>query len=267
MKVLKNKILHSIPVMTQKIDSTDDLPYIPTDPLPKSKSNAFYIVGHAGSGKSSLMMALLTSRPTKKNKDKPRFFYRWYDRIYLISPSNSTLDLDKLKLNENRIYDKYTDELMTEIIETEKEGDNLNNLVLLDDSIRDITKSKIMNKLILNRRHATHNKSKENTSGLSVWILSQKYNMLQLSFRSNMSDIILFKTENRKELNAIKDELMSDLTPEEQNAVLKEVWSKKYGFLYIKANNPKKDRYYSKFDKIVFDEPEEEKENDNTKEE
>jgi len=267
MKVLKNKILHSIPVMTQKIDSTDDLPYIPTEPLPSSKSNAFYIVGHAGSGKSSLMMALLSSRPTKKNKDKPRFFYRWYDRIYLISPSNSTLDLEKLKLNEKRIYDKYTDELMTEIIETEKDGENLNNLVLLDDSIRDVTKSKIFNRLILNRRHVTHNKDKDNTSGLSVWILSQKFNMLPLSFRSNMSDIISFKTENRKELNAIRDELMSDLTIEEQTAVFKEAWSKKYGFLYIKANNPKKDRYYSKFDKIVFDEKEEEDNNEIVNEE
>ena len=85
--------------------------------------------------------------------------------------------------------------------------------------------------------------------------MSQKYSMLPLSFRSNMSDIILFKTENKKELNAIKEELMADLTPEEQSEVLKEAWSKKYGFLYIKANNPKKDRYYSKFDKIVFDEP------------
>jgi len=82
--------------------------------------------------------------------------------------------------------------------------------------------------------------------------------MLPLSFRSNMSDIILFKTENKKELTSIKEELMSDLTPEEQKEVLKEAWSKKYGFLYIKMNNPKKDRYYSKFDKIVFDEPNEE---------
>jgi hypothetical protein len=82
-----------------------------------------------------------------------------------------------------------------------------------------------------------------------------------------MSDIILFKTENRKELNAIRDELMSDLTIEEQTAVFKEAWSKKYGFLYIKANNPKKDRYYSKFDKIVFDEKEEEDNNEIVNEE
>ncbi len=258
MRVLKNKILHTIPAITQPIDATDDLPYIPTEPLPKNKSNAFYIVGHAGSGKSSLMMALLCSRPTKKNRDKPRFFYRFYDRIFLISPSYATLDLKQLKLNEDRIYDKYSDELMSEIIEKEKDGENLNNLVILDDSIRDITKSKIMNKLILNRRHATYNKDLPHTSGLSVWIMSQKFNMLPLSFRSNMSDIILFKTENKKELTSIKEELMSDLTPEEQKEVLKEAWSKKYGFLYIKMNNPKKDRYYSKFDKIVFDEPNEE---------
>ena len=35
MKVIKNNILHSVPVIKQKVDDLSDLPYIPSDPLPK----------------------------------------------------------------------------------------------------------------------------------------------------------------------------------------------------------------------------------------
>jgi hypothetical protein len=34
MKVIKNNILHSVPVIKQKVDDLSDLPYIPSDPLP-----------------------------------------------------------------------------------------------------------------------------------------------------------------------------------------------------------------------------------------
>ena len=68
-----------------------------------------------------------------------------------------------------------------------------------------------------------------------------------------MSDIILFKTENQKELNCIKEELMGDLEKDIQDKVLKLAWKDKYSFLLIKNYLGTKDRYYVRFNKIVFE--------------
>lgn len=262
MIVLKNKILTHVPPMNQKIDDLKDLPYIPTKPL-TPKSPAILIVGFSSSGKTTLWNQLLLSHPTKKNPTKPKFLYRIFDRIYIFSCSKDTLPLDKLNIPEERIFDKYSNEELKKILETEKEGENLNNLIVFDDCIKGgIANNSLIHQLLLNRRHITQNPNEEGQSGLGVLITSQVYNKVDLLLRKNMSDIFLFQTQNEKELRSIKEELMSDLTPKEQDELLKKAWSKKYNFLLIKGYEPTENRYYINFDKVVFDrknqEPEEE---------
>ena len=252
MKILNNKVLTHVPVIKQKVDDLSDLPYKVAEPLPK-KSFAMLINGFSSSGKTTLWNSMLLSHPTKKKPDTPRFYYRYFDKIFLFSPSKDTLPLDKLKLNEDRVHLKYSDEKLQEIIDEEKEGENLNNLILLDDSIKQIKNRPEVHKLVLNRRHLTQNPNEEGQAGLSIMITSQKYNAVDLILRTNMSDIFIFKTENQKELNAIKDELMADLSPEQQDELLKEAFKEKYSFLYIKGYEGTKDRYYIKFNKVVFD--------------
>ena len=255
MKVIKNNILHSVPVIKQKVDDLSDLPYIPSDPLPK-KSFAMYIVGFSSSGKTTLLLSMLLSHPTKKKPDTPRFYYRFFDKCFIISPSKDTMPLEKLKIDDSRIFSKYNNEVIEEIIETEKEGENLNNLIVIDDSIKQIKNNPRFHSLILNRRHITQNPDEDNQAGLSIIVMSQKYNAADLITRDNMSDIILFRTENSKELNAIKEELMSDLEKDIQDKLLKLAWKDKYSFLYIKNYLPTKDRYYVRFDKVIFDKEE-----------
>ncbi len=252
MKVLNNKILTHVPVIKQKVDDLSDLPYIPADPLPK-KSFAMYIVGFSSSGKTTLLLSMLLSHPTKKKPDIPRMYYRFFDKVWIISPSKDTLPLEKLKINESRIYPKYTNEVIEEIVNNEKEGENLNNLIVIDDSIKQIKNNSKFHSLVLNRRHISQNPSEDHQAGLSIIVMSQKYNAADLITRVNMSDIILFKTENQKELNAIKDELMGDLEKDVQDKLLKLAWKDKYSFLYIKNYEGTKDRYYVRFNKVVFD--------------
>ena len=121
-----------MPPLKQSVDDTSDLPYIPAKPL-TVKSPAIYICGFSSSGKTTLWNQLLLAHPTKKKPDIPRFYYRFFDRIYLISPSKDTLPLNKLKLKDERIHLKFSNDLIDEIIETEKEGENLNNLIIIDD--------------------------------------------------------------------------------------------------------------------------------------
>ncbi len=273
MKVLENKILTHVPLIKQAVDDLSDLPYLPADPLPK-KSFAMYICGFSSSGKTTLWNSMLLSHPTKKKPDIPRFYYRFFDKIFIFSPSKDTLPLDKLRIGEDRIFIKYTNEDLDNIIEEEKENENLNNLIILDDSIKQIKNNSQVHKLILNRRHLTQNPSMEGHAGLSVIITSQKYNACDLITRVNMSDIILFKTENSKELNCIKEELMADLEKDIQDKVLKLAWKDKYSFLLIKNYLGTKDRYYVRFNKIIFEDTDdngaideikiEEKENDKT---
>jgi hypothetical protein len=252
MKVLENKKLNNISITKQSIDDTSDLPYIPAEPLP-AKSFAMLIVAPAGGGKTSFWTSLLLSHPTKKKPDINRAYWRYFDKIILFSPSKDTLPMDKLRLDESRVFLKYNDEDLLNFIEEEKEGENLNNLIVLDDSIRQIKNNKEVQKLVLNRRHLTHNPEEEHKAGLSVLITSQKFNAADTYLRNNMSDIIIFKTSVKNELEAIKNDLMSDLDKELQDELLKKAFEKKYGFLYIKNYMPTKDRYYINFNKVVFE--------------
>ena len=265
MKLIKNKILHSLPIVEQTIDSSKDCPFIPCEPLPKKPSQFFYFVGHAGSGKTTSAISMLMSKKTKKNPNNPIFYYRYFDNIILIDPSNATKPSKFINgLNENNIHDKYSEELITDIIKDLKEGENENSLIILDDSIRDINSGKhsSMNKIILNRRHITYNPEEEKNASLSVWIMSQKYNLLDLSYRTNASVVFLWKTENQKEKKSIKEELMSDLDNQTADNLLKLAWKKKYNFLMIKADEPTKNRYFINFDKVVFENEESESEED-----
>jgi len=251
MKTIENNKLPYVPPISQPIDSLTDLPYIPSKPLP-AKSFAMYVCGQPASGKTTLWNSMLISHPTKKKPETPRFYYRFFDKIFLISPSMNTLPLDKLRLNEERCFMKFDDNTLEEILENERDEENLNNLIILDDCIRDLTKSKILCKTILNRRHATQNPDEEGNAGLALMITSQKYNGLPLMLRCNMSHVIVFRTENQKELNAIKTEIMGDLDDKTANEVLQLAWKKKHGFLFIDATKPTKDRYYQNFNKIVI---------------
>jgi hypothetical protein len=250
MRIIKKSYLSDIPVVKSDVDN-DNLPYIPTKPLPKRGS--IYICGSPASGKTTLMTSLLLSHPTKKSPKKPRYYYRYFDRVELISNSLQTLPLKKFGLPDEQTHNQYSDELLDEIIDDIREDENYNSLIVLDDCIRDLSRSKILTKTILNRRHCTHNPSEDDQASLSIWITSQKYNMLPLSLRCNMSHVIIFKTSNKAELTAIKDELMTDLNKDQQDDVLNLAWKRPYGFLFIDVYAHRDNRYFSNFDLISIE--------------
>jgi hypothetical protein len=138
--------------------------------------------------------------------------------------------LKKFGLPEGQLHNAYSDELLKNVIDGLKEDENFNSLIVLDDVIRDLTRSKILTSVILNRRHISQNPKEEDMASLSLMVTSQKYNMLALSLRCNMSHVIVFKTTNNAELSAIKNELMADLNPSQQNEILELAWSEPFSF-------------------------------------
>tara|TARA_R100001509_G_scaffold163820_2_gene139353 strand:- start:1399 stop:1659 length:261 start_codon:yes stop_codon:yes gene_type:complete len=81
-------------------------------------------------------------------------------------------------------------------------------------------------------------------------ITSQKYNMVPMALRLNMSNVIVFRSENQRELDTIKNELLGDLTKTQQNELLQTAWKEPHDFLFIDNFKPKKERYYRNFDRI-----------------
>ena len=252
MNLLQNK-LSAIPVVNQDVDKMSDLAYIPAKPLPVKKFS-LYVIGSPGSGKTSLIMSLFLSHPTKRNPNRNKYYYKFFDVINLISSSLNTLPKTfTSKIPDDQQHLHYSDELLTNILDNLYEGDNVNSVVILDDVIRDLSKSKILSKLYLNRRHITHNNQLEGQGSMSIITTSQKYSLLSLHHRVVQSDIILFRAQNNSEINRIKDELLVDLDSEAQDELLTLAWSTPYSFLYIKLNEPKVNKYYVKFDKVMFD--------------
>ena len=251
MNSIKNEKLSNLKIVKSSIDELDeDLADI-AEPLTK-KSGAFFFVGKPSSGKTSLFLSLLLSH----GKGISTGFYKKFDKVYLFSASLDTLPLNQLGLDTSRIFDSYDDNKLQDIIKTEKEsGDNNNICIIFDDLIKDISgkKGAYLEKLVLNRRHAIQNKSNDKVkSGITIFITGQSYNMLSLKIRKNLSDIILFSSTNQKELESIKSELMSDISKSEQNKILNYCWSVPYGFCYIKSNSTTSDRYYQNFNKIII---------------
>lgn len=247
MKIIKND-LSEIPKAPCDVDNLDDLPYIPHKPLPV-KSFAMLICGSPGSGKTNLLLSLLMS------KGKKKYYRKFFDKIYLISGSLATISKKFIEnLPEEQIYDEYNDNILLQIIDELQQGPNYNSLLILDDVIRSISRSRNLSKIFLNRRHITHNTDEEGCGGLSVMLTTQKFNLAPLEFRNSMSDIIIFKSGNSQEVNAIKSELMTDLSTDLQNKLLKEAWKNKYSFLMIKPNADINNKYYIRFDKVTFDE-------------
>jgi len=254
MRIEKNSI-SNIPAFIQSIDNKSDLPYIPKKPLDNMcKSFFLYVIGSPGSGKTSTIQSLLTSHPTKSQPNKPKYFYKFWDNIFLISGSLQTLSNQFLKLlPDHKKNNEYTDDLLQEIIDELKEGENDNNLVIIDDCIKSLKKSKIITACALNRRHLTHDPEKDGFGGLSLMVISQKFTLLDLSLRNACSHFMIFKTSNFTELKRLKEEIMYDLTDDEFNQYIKIGWKKPYSFLFIDLNKPKKNKYYIKFDKVIFD--------------
>lgn len=304
------------------VDDDSGLPFKPDFPLPSGLSNCICIIGPPGSGKTHFMSKLVFSG------GKNRYLCGLYDNIHLISASHRTLGEEcfyhKTKyphgVPEDNVHDTMNDTTMLEIEKELFDAPNANNLIIMDDVIKYVNRSKVMGRVFMNRRHLTYNKEQtedpnseehiqslseakfqkkqkellkearkcspfandftrvmqryeENiktrrdapvikhkrrkpVTGLSVIITTQKYKLLENEFRTMCSHYMIFRTTMAAERKAIREELMGDLNREEQDRVLQLAWEREdgdtHGFLYIRMNAPKEDRYFANFDRIVF---------------
>lgn len=241
--------LSNIPHLESSNSLKSQYPFKIKKPLLYSMSALF--VGAPGSGKTSLVTSLLLSHPTRQNPKHPLYYYRFFDSVYIVSGSLQTLDIESFGLPENQVSDHYSEDVLIDILDELKQSDNSNSLVWLDDVIVDLSSAdRTLNTAILNRRHITQNDKDNTRAELSIWVSTQKYNMLPLRYRTNITAFFLFETSNKSELTSIRNELLGDLTRSQQDAVFELCWSEPHSFLYINTVAKKGERLHCRFDRI-----------------
>lgn len=189
-------------------------------------------IGQAGSGKTSLVINLLSSKKFKS-------YRKCFDSIYFFSGSLNTLPDKFLSL-------LHPDRIFTDLENLEEIMNNVEGkcLFIIDDLVKEIKEyEEVLKKLIYNRRHIG--------GGSSVWMISQKITVIPLSIRSQ-ADVIYFfsmSARNKKEVEALFNDFITDLEKDEFNQLVRYVFkdSEPHDFLYI---NKRENKYHKNFNEL-----------------
>ena len=201
------------------------------------------IFGRKGCGKSNLLKNLI---------DRPESpYHKHFSKIFLISPT-ARKD-DKMMeivddIGENQFYEELTNDVLEDILDQVEEHFNKYKkkkpqyLIIYDDCIHMMKgkNARVMDKLATQNRHYHIT---------NVYLLQKWNNYLPTLVRSNLDCIMMFRTENKKELQSFLDEMQGD------DEVLTKLYdyatSEPYSFLYINMYNTPI-RFFKRFDEIRF---------------
>tara|TARA_R110002126_G_scaffold121486_1_gene263068 strand:+ start:858 stop:1619 length:762 start_codon:yes stop_codon:yes gene_type:complete len=236
------------PIIISKFNfSCDDEDLTIPEPLPR-KSFSMLIIGKPGSGKTNLLLNLITKRG--------RCFNRKFDKVFIVSPSLATIkDEDPFELlPEEQKYDKPTTENLEKILSIIKDsGEKV--LIILDDVIAETRGAghaqveNLLQKMFFNRRHLCGA-----NGSASIIATSQTYNKICPKLRKSASHLICFENRNKKEQENLFKEVI--LIPEkEYNDVLKYTFDKKHNFMYIDTTKKEDEMLHKNFNKLIIDSP------------
>lgn len=230
---------------SDSIKPLDKQVIVSEEPIPPTNW-VWCIVGKKGTGKSTLVYSLLDSKLRNK-----------YDMILLCSQTyrNDMYSKDILRdlVEElepaNQVFDDIDDEIAGEIISklqktndrAREKGKKARNLLILDDCLSSLPRNKNksnINKFWVNHRHYN----------LDCVIISQKYNALPTLLRQNTSIISLFGSNNKKDVEAILNDL--DIDPQLFKDLYHFAVDNPNSFLHINLTGSEP-IFYKKFDKII----------------
>ncbi|KNC76226.1 hypothetical protein SARC_11266 [Sphaeroforma arctica JP610] len=217
LKRVRNHGKVSIEAMPMSCDT--DLKQIP-DPLPK-RNIFFMLIGKPGSGKTNLMLNLLTL-PSK-------FYHRKFDKVYIFSPSVHTMKA-KLNIPKDQIRESLETfpALYEELLEKKKRNAGHHACIVIDDLTHEFAKQGNIPELIKaaqNRRHA----------GIALIIITQKLNKVPSEVRAHVSDVCWFFSNSIQEQDVLRKEFC-DLKRDEWRSLVRQVFNDAHDFLYIKSD-------------------------------
>lgn len=225
-----------------------------TMPLKKSMKDgvlpphpfSFFISGRSGSGKTNLLINLLTNN---------NLYGNYFHTIIVMSPTAGEFDdtYKALKLPKDNFKNEFSPDDLNNLIENRKAllskhgikwvCKNSRVLVILDDVIanRDFLNSPEALKMFTLLRHYH----------VSFFALFQSYNKLPRAMRINAMAVAIFpSTEN--EVKVILDEITpANLTKKDFKSVIEYATNDKYSFLYINNKADKDKRIRKNLDEII----------------
>ena len=100
----------------------------------------------------------------------------------------------------------------------------------------------LLSKVLMNRRHICGA-----GGSLSVWITTQVYNKIPAPIRKCASQLVLYESKNRMELDALYNEVIVGLSKMEWYQLCKYIWDKKFNFMYIDTTKHFNSMYHKNF--------------------
>tara|TARA_R110002020_G_scaffold107363_1_gene249396 strand:+ start:8081 stop:8827 length:747 start_codon:yes stop_codon:yes gene_type:complete len=222
--------------------SCDDIDETIPKPLPQMLNFFMLICGRPGSGKTTLILNLISKRGKMYNKK--------FDKVYVFSPSLTTMKEDPFgDLPDNQVHTELTEEnLEGSLSEIKDSGEKV--LYILDDVVNDMKKSvgvqNTLSKMLMNRRHLAGA-----GGSCSFIITTQVYNKIPAPIRKTASHIVIFHTRNKKELETIFDELII-IPKDDFYEILKYCFKKRNDFLYIDINKSHTKMFHRCFNELNF---------------
>lgn len=209
------------------------------------------ITGKPGSGKTSLLVSMLTG------KGKNKVYRKGFSHVVLVMPKNSrdSLKDDPFKHHDpSKIYDDLTLETITAIYDKLEENvekkEKESTLLILDDcaaSLRNKHIQTIMKRLIFNRRHLR----------LHIVCLVQSYVALSLEIRKLASNCIIFRPA-KPEAERLFDEVIEQ-KKDMMEKIIKYIFTEHGKYMFINCDTQK---IYSDYDEIVVTNSDDDSESD-----
>lgn len=204
------------------------------------------IIGKPGSGKTNLLVNMLTNK---------NIYKRVFDKVLLVMPKNSIKSLKNNifeDLPESQQFNELTPDVFETIKQFREEFDEVdedakkkprskNMLLILDDvtaQLKEKENQKLLIELSTNRRHLK----------LSIILISQYLRAIPRCVRSQTTNLVYFKPANELDNNIVRDEYIN-LPKETFNNLMRFVFQNQHDFLFIDKNN---ECYFKNLNKIIF---------------
>jgi hypothetical protein len=224
--------------LNKKIQKQRSIPDPFPDPV-SGTSEPFVFVYSAkiGSGKSVNLSNLLL------------IYQQYFRKVFFCSANIETdndnrkviKDLayrDRFRFAQDRLYDKFNDSVMQDILdeikatkdETDYDPEDDHFLIIVDDlSQAFLAVKSLITKTILRTRHIK----------LSWIITTQRFRNINPAIRGQITYFVSFLTQNKKEIEAMSE--VVDVSPEQYKKLLDFCTADDHGFLYIDSSkNPPK---------------------------
>ncbi len=189
-----------------------------------------YIVGASGSGKTNLLLNLLT---------RDGYYKDYFDRLFVISPTALGLDKSYIELERKTKYENGKDLLYFECKEEvlkhilgvqEDEKKKHKTLVIFDDIVsygRFCRSNELLQFSVMGRHY-----------NISMFILSQAFHLIPKSVRLNMSCVIYFRGADIETETLCEQYCPAGTSKKNFKSLVEKATVEPYSFLFIDLNTP-----------------------------